>query len=85
MPMLVASAQIACPVAIPSAVKMPPARPPSSVLRTVTAVSGPGVTMTSTEMPRKAKKEPIAASLSVAPSSNPSARRGTNAKSAGRL
>jgi hypothetical protein len=56
MPTLVASAQIACPAATPSAVRTPPRRPPSSVLRMVSAVSGPGVAMTRIEMPGNARK-----------------------------
>src|SRR5215831_16907968 len=63
MPALVASAQIACPVATPSAVAMPPARPPSSALRIVIAVSGPGVTITRIEMPRNARNDSIIVSL----------------------
>ena len=54
--MLVATAQIVCPLAIPSAVSTPPERPPMSVLRIVTAVSGPGVTITMTETLKNARK-----------------------------
>ncbi len=55
MPIEVAIAQIAWPATMPSAVKTPPRRPPSNVLRMVRAVSGPGVTMTSADTPRKAR------------------------------
>jgi hypothetical protein len=65
MPRLVAKAQTAWPTETPSAVKMPPARPPSRVLRTVTAVSGPGVMMTSADTPRNARTE--LASITVLP------------------
>src|SRR5581483_7103342 len=57
MPRLVANAQIAWPMTMPSAVNTPPRRPPTSVLRTVSAVSGPGVAMTKIEMLTKARKE----------------------------
>lgn len=53
-PALVASAQTAWPVATPSAVKTPLRRPPTSVLLIVSAVSGPGVTITSKDTARKA-------------------------------
>ncbi len=43
----------------PIAVARPPARPPSKVLRMVIAVSGPGVVITSAEMPIKAGKDPV--------------------------
>src|SRR4029453_2726805 len=58
---LAGSAQTAWPVEIPSAVRMPARRPPSSVLRTVTAVSGPGVMMTTADTPRNARKDVIIA------------------------
>src|SRR5271166_6732110 len=54
--MLVATAQIVWPLAIPSAVSTPPERPPMSVLRIVTAVSDPGVTITMSETLRNARK-----------------------------
>ena len=54
MPTLAATVQQACPVRTPKAVITPALRPPSRVLRMVTAVSGPGVTMTSTATPRNA-------------------------------
>src|SRR5437016_9969891 len=57
MPALVASTQTACPTTMPNAVKMPPLRPPMMVLRTVSAVSGPGVTMTRIDMLRNARKD----------------------------
>ncbi len=66
IPMLVATAQIIWPLAIPSAVSTPPERPPMSVLRIVTAVSGPGVTITMSETPRNARKlfmRPVLAEL----------------------
>lgn len=50
-PRLVANAQIDRPVATPNAVSKPPARPPSKVLRMVSAVSGPGVQITSAATP----------------------------------
>ena len=53
---LVASAQIAWPVETPAAVRMPLRRPPSRVFRIVRAVSCPGVTITTAETPRKAKR-----------------------------
>src|SRR2546425_2232289 len=52
MPALVASDHVACPSATPAAVATPPARPPRSVLRIVSAVSGPGVTITMIESTR---------------------------------
>src|SRR5690242_2492142 len=45
-PTLVAKDHVAWPMATPIAVATPGARPPTSVLRIVRAVSGPGVTMT---------------------------------------
>ena len=53
IPALVAIAQIVRPLATPSAVKMPPARPPNSVLRMVMAVSGPGVMITTSATPTR--------------------------------
>src|SRR5690242_19171141 len=55
MPALAASAQIAWPTATPPAVRMPLPRPPKSVFRIVSAVSWPGVTMTTAETPRNAR------------------------------
>src|SRR5262245_11324930 len=75
MPALVASAQIVSPVATPSAVNTPPARPPSSVLRTVTAVSGPGVARMTKETPTNARNDVIGRS------SLPFARKRTNFRS----
>ena len=49
-----ASVHTACPDETPSAVKIPARRPPSSELRIVSAVSGPGVTITIADTPRKA-------------------------------
>jgi hypothetical protein len=46
IPALVATVQHACPVTTPNAVITPARRPPASVLRIVTAVSGPGVVIT---------------------------------------
>ena len=54
IPKLVASVQTACPMATPAAVATPQRRPPAKALRTVRAVSGPGVQITITETPRKA-------------------------------
>jgi hypothetical protein len=53
-PTLEASAQTACPTETPTAVRMPPRRPPSSEFRIVRAVSCPGLTMTRSEIPTKA-------------------------------
>src|SRR6187200_3261499 len=57
MPRLVATVQIACPVATPAAVPVPARRPPISVLRIVRAVSWPGVRMTTRAMARNAANE----------------------------
>jgi hypothetical protein len=54
MPTLAASVQTACPLHTPSAVASPARRPPRSVLRIVSAVSGPGVTITTTDNARNA-------------------------------
>jgi hypothetical protein len=54
MPKLVATVHTAWPVATPAAVATPPRRPPARALRTVRAVSGPGITITISETPRKA-------------------------------
>ena len=56
MPALAASVHTACPVETPSAVSTPARRPPASVFLIVSAVSWPGVTITSAETPRKARK-----------------------------
>src|SRR5919109_310070 len=56
MPALAATVHTACPLATPSAVKTPPLRPPASALRIVSAVSCPGVTITTTARTRKAPK-----------------------------
>jgi hypothetical protein len=53
-PALAASAHTSCPLTTPAAVAIPQLRPPSSVLRMVSAVSWPGVTITTAETPRKA-------------------------------
>jgi hypothetical protein len=58
--MLAATVQHAWPAATPPAVAMPAGRPPSIVFRIVSAVSWPGVTMTSTAIPRKAATSPMA-------------------------
>src|ERR1700682_1141387 len=58
-PALVARAQVTWPVETPMAVNTPLLRPPSSVLRMVNAVSGPGVTMTSAETAVKAARSTI--------------------------
>jgi hypothetical protein len=55
IPALAASAQIASPLETPSAVNTPPRNPPAIAERTVTAVSGPGVVITSSERPMKAR------------------------------
>src|SRR4029453_4452705 len=62
-PAEVARAQIARPVETPSAVARPAARPPSRALRTVMAVSGPGVQITSAAMPTKAMSGPVRYSM----------------------
>ena len=54
IPKLVATVQTACPMATPAAVATPQRRPPAKALRTVRAVSGPGVQITITETPTKA-------------------------------
>ena len=56
MPTLVATDHVAWPSATPTAVATPAGRPPTSVLRMVSAVSGPGDMMTKSETPRKAAK-----------------------------
>src|SRR5262249_52044 len=56
MPALVANAQMACPVATPTAVASPAARPPSRGVRMGTAGAGAGGTIPRTEMTRKARK-----------------------------
>jgi hypothetical protein len=60
-PRLLANTQSAWPQTTPSAVKAPPRPPPSRLVRTVSAVSGPGVMITSAEMPRKASSGPVIA------------------------
>src|SRR5947209_5270350 len=55
-PALVATVQTNCPLATPQAVRTPDRRPPASVLRMVSAVSWPGVTMTRIETPRNAAR-----------------------------
>src|SRR3954471_13785724 len=57
MPRLVANTQMVCPATMPSAVNTPPPRPPTIVLRTTSAVSGPGVTMTKIEMLMNASRD----------------------------
>src|SRR6266568_1056733 len=42
---------------MPSAVNTPPRRPPTIVLRTTSAVSGPGVMMTKSDMPLNARND----------------------------
>src|SRR4051794_35263597 len=59
MPTLVATVHIVCPADTPTAVKSPATRPPRSVLRIVSAVSWPGVTITSADTPRNARSSPI--------------------------
>jgi hypothetical protein len=59
MPTLAASVQVARPIVTPAAVATPQARPPSSTLRTVSAVSGPGVTITRAATPANASTAPI--------------------------
>ena len=54
IPAAVARVQIAWPLETPSAVKIPARRPPMSVFRIVSAVSGPGVAITIAETPRNA-------------------------------
>jgi hypothetical protein len=56
IPTAEASVQVACPHETPSAVKMPARRPPISELRIVSAVSGPGVTITIADTPRNAAR-----------------------------
>src|SRR2546425_12812435 len=68
MPALVATDHVACPSATPAAVANPDARPPRSVLRIVSAVSGPGVTITMIESTRNpAKSDDTRASLTLLP------------------
>src|SRR5258708_3437922 len=55
-PALVATVQMNCPLATPAAVETPDPRPPTRVLRIVSAVSWPGVMMTRMETPRKAAR-----------------------------
>ena len=52
MPMLAAIVQTSCPKAIPAAVSTPPRGPPMIELRMVSAVSGPGVQITTAQTPR---------------------------------
>ena len=59
MPALAVRVHTAWPQDTPSAVNTPPRRPPPAVLLTVTAVSGPGVTMTRADTPRKARSEAV--------------------------
>lgn len=54
-PALAATAQVRIPSVTPAAVAMPLARPPEIVLRTMSAVSGPGVQITTAETPTNAK------------------------------
>ena len=58
MPTLAASVQTSWPVLTPSAVKIPARRVPSREFRTVSAVSGPGVQMTTSATARKATSSP---------------------------
>ena len=58
-PALAAAVHTASPRATPAAVATPAPRPPSSALRTVSAVSGPGVTITRAATPTKAHSAPI--------------------------
>src|SRR2546430_15451327 len=55
-PALVATVQTNCPLATPVAVRTPGRRPRRCVLRIVSAVSWPGVTMTRMETPRNAAR-----------------------------
>ena len=59
-PTAAANAQIAWPAETPKAVRIPARRPPASVFRIVSAVSCPGVTISSTATPRKARSGPTA-------------------------
>src|SRR6185312_1932030 len=54
-PNAAASVQPACPIATPAAVATPACRPPWSVFRIVSAVSWPGVMITTAEVPRNAR------------------------------
>src|SRR5437879_6599233 len=54
MPPLAASVHIACPQNTPAAVNSPPRLPPAKVPLTTTAVSGPGVMMTTADTPANA-------------------------------
>jgi hypothetical protein len=56
IPTAVATAQTHWALATPAAVETPARRPRSSLLRIVSAVSGPGTTITSTETPRNAPR-----------------------------
>src|SRR3954452_12990403 len=53
-PALAATVQTASPSDPPAAVQIPPRRPPARALRTVSAVSGPGVQITMTDTARNA-------------------------------
>src|SRR5947209_7420580 len=57
-PAAVAKVHAACPSATPAAVKTPARRPEASTLRIVSAVSWPGVTITSVETARNSAKCP---------------------------
>ena len=61
-PAALATDQIASPVETPTAVPIPASRPPEIVLRIVSAVSGPGVQMTTTASPTNASRSAIAPS-----------------------
>jgi hypothetical protein len=54
MPTLAATVQAAIPQTMPAVVRRPATRPPNSVFRTISAVSGPGVQMTTAAIPMKA-------------------------------
>src|SRR5688572_10478265 len=54
MPTLAATVHTSCPAATPAAVRTPPRRPPTIELRMVSAVSGPGVHITTAQTPKKA-------------------------------
>jgi hypothetical protein len=64
IPVAVASVQAAWPADTPSAVQIPGLRPPMSVFRIVSAVSGPGVTIMIAETARNAASCAITPELS---------------------
>ena len=84
MPALAASVHTAWPVETPSAVSTPARRPPSSVLRIVSAVSWPGVTITSAETPRNARSSFMRARVRRRRRSRRRARRSGRRRGCGR-